>query len=218
MPLAALRQSPRQQLRTLQTLRLHGGAAACPFVARQTTYWVLPALENVVVTGAAVAEALEALWEAHGSQVRVLEVQVGGTGADGARGCGAQLSMTDVGKIASACPNLEELNVRLSAENSEDSALDLSEGDGVGIPWTWACAHDTLQRVGICIDARGGTAKTWIAVTEQVAQLAKGCPALRCVTLHVPDVRVAEENQQFQALRGTLMSGGRQLLLRSVHT
>ena len=217
MPLAAIRQSPRQQLRTLHTLRLHGGAAACPFVARQTTYWVLPALENVVVTGAADVEALEALWEAHGSQVRVLEAQLGGTRVGVASGCGALLSMTGVGKIANACPKLEELNVRLSAEDFEDSAWDSPEGDGVGIPWTWACAHDTLQRVGICIDAGEWTAKTWLAVIEQVAQLAKGCPALRCVTLHVPDVGVAEENQQFQALRGTLMSGGRQLLVRSVH-
>jgi len=217
MPLAALRQNPRQQLRALHTLRLHGGAAACPFVARQTTYWALPALENVVVTGAGDAEALEALWEAHGSQVRMLEAQLGGTGVGGVRGRGALLSMVDVGKIVSACPKLEELNVRLSAEDFEDSTRDSSEGDGMGVPRTWACAHGTLQRVGVCIDAGKWTAQTWTAVVEHVAQFAEGSPALRCVTLHVPDVEVAEENLQFQALCETLVSGGRQLFLRSVH-
>jgi len=217
MPLSALRQSPRQQLRTLHTLRLHGGAATCPFVARQTTYWALPALENVVVTGAGDAEALEALWEAHGSQVRVLEAQLGGTGAGGVRGRGALLSMADVGTIVTACPKLEELNVRLSAEDFENSTRDSSEGDGAGVPRTWACAHGTLQRVGVCIDAGEWTAKTWAAVVEHVTQFEKGCPALRCVTLHVPDVGAAEEGLQFQALRETLMSSGRQLFLQSVH-
>src|SRR5260221_1640857 len=73
-----------------------------PSVARQTTYWALPALEDVVVTGAADAEALEALWKVHGSQMRVLEAQLG-TGAGGVRGHGALLPMVDVGKVVSAC-------------------------------------------------------------------------------------------------------------------
>ena len=167
------------------------------------------------MTGAADAETLEALWEAHGSQVRVLETQLGGTGGHGA--ALLPLPMVDVGKVVGACPKLEELNVRLSAEDFESFVWDSSEGDGVGVPGTWACAHDTLQRVGVCIDAGEWTAKTWIAVIEHVAQLAKGCQALRCVALHVPDVGVAAENLQFQALRETSMSSGRQLLLRSVH-
>jgi hypothetical protein len=76
MPLAALRQH-RLRLGALRTLRLHAGAGACPLVVRQTTYWVLPALENVVVQGAARADALQALWGAFGGQVRVLELELG---------------------------------------------------------------------------------------------------------------------------------------------
>ncbi len=221
MPYRAVRQKhPRLRQCALRTLRLHGGAAACPFVARQTTYWEFPALENVVVTGAADAKALEAVWEAFGDQVRVLEVPLGG-GGGGGDDCGeASLSMADVGGIISACPKLEELNVRLGVEGFENSAAWDSSEVGIGaVTRTWACAHDTLQRVGICIDAPGGewTAKTWTAVIEYAAQFEKGCPALRCVALYVPDVRVAAQNPQFDALRETLMSSGRRLLLRSVH-
>ena len=66
----------------------------------------------------------------------------------------------------------------------------------MGVSRTWACAHGTLQCVGVYIDAVEWTAKTWTAVVEHVVQFAEGCPALRCVTLHVPDVGVAEENKR----------------------
>jgi len=158
MPYRAVRQKhPRLRQCALRTLRLHGGAAACPFVARQTTYWEFPALENVVVTGAADAKKLEAVWEAFGDQVRVLEVPLGG-GGGGGDDCGeASLSMADVGGIISACPKLEELDVRLGVEGFENSAAWDSESSEVGIgavTRTWACAHDmwmlTKQSVG-CI-------------------------------------------------------------------
>ncbi|KAI0003858.1 hypothetical protein BJV74DRAFT_881650 [Russula compacta] len=215
MPLSVLRQQhPRLHLRALRTLRFRAGAAACPFVARQATYWALPALENVVVEGEVCAEALEALWEAFGALVRVLEVQ-------------------DVGRMVSACPALEELNVRVGAgaEDLNSSAGGSGSGsgsdgidvDGGGVSRTsWACAHDTLLRVGICVDfgaAEAGewTVETWTAVVDHVVQFGKGCPALRCVVLYVRDVRVAARNPQFHVLRETLLSNERQLLLRSVH-
>jgi len=225
MPLAALHQhhNPRLRLRALRTLRLHAGAAACPFVSRQTTYWALPALENVVITGTAHAEALEPLWETFGGLVRALEVQVGGTGGTGVRGGGdAPLSMMDVGRVVSACPKLEELNVRMSAENFENSPWDSSQVDSVGapvpVPRTWTCTHDTLQRLGVRVDAGRCTAETWTPVVEYVVQFEKACPALRCVVLCVQNVRVTAQNPQFHGLREKMISNGRELLLRSVHT
>jgi F-box-like len=220
MPLAALRQhhNPRLRLRGLRTLRLHAGAAACPFVSRQTTYWALPALKNVVVTGAAHAEALEPLWETFGGLVRALEVQVGGAGGTGVRGGGdAPLSMMDVGRVVSACPRLEELNVRMSAEDFENSPWDSSQVDSVPVPRTCTCTHDTLQRLGVRVDAGGWTAETWTTVVEYVVQFEKGCPALRCVALYVQDVGVTAQNPQFHELREKMTSNGRELLLRSVH-
>jgi hypothetical protein len=212
MPPTALRQH-RTPLRALRTLRLHAGAAACPLIARQVTYWALPALENVVLRGAARAQALEALWEAVGAQVRVLEVDVGG---------GEGVPVPDVGRIVGACAALEELNVRVGAEDlvvgsgrwDPPGAVDADSG---GVSRTWACAHDTLQRVGIYVDAGEWTVKTWTAVVEYVAQFGKGCPALRCVVLYVRDVAVVAQDPQFHVLHETLLSSGRQLLLRSVH-
>ncbi|KAI0308372.1 hypothetical protein B0F90DRAFT_1813642 [Multifurca ochricompacta] len=97
MPFAALCQR-RLHMRALRTLRLSAGAGMCPLVARQTTYWALPALENVVVEGCARAGLLEAVWEAFGEQIRVLEL-------------GRGVPMQDVGKFISACSALEELNL-----------------------------------------------------------------------------------------------------------
>ena len=93
MPLTALRQQPLR-LRALRTLRLAGGAAACPLVARQITYWALPALETLVLHGAARAEALEPL----AAQVRVLEL-------------GHAVVPLEGSWIVDAFPVLEELNV-----------------------------------------------------------------------------------------------------------
>jgi len=80
-------------------------------------------------------------------------------------------------------------------------------------PRTWACAHDSLQRVGICVVAREWTAKTWMAVANYVVQFGKGCPALRRVVLYVRDVQVAAQNPEFRALREIVG----ELILRSVH-
>jgi hypothetical protein len=224
MPLAALQQhhNPRLGLRALRTLRLHRGAAACPFVVRQTMYWAFPALENVVITGAEHADVLEPLWEALGGSVRVLEVQLGGVGGAGARMgvADALLSVMDMSRNVSACPKLEELNVRLGLEDFDNPVWDALEGGGgvgVSMPRTWACAHDTLQRLGVCVDAGSWTAETWTAVVEYVAQFENGCPALRCVALYVPDVVVAAQNLQFRALREKMTSSGRELLLQSFH-
>jgi len=150
--------------------------------------------------------------------VRVLEMELGMGGDGGGGCCGGSVPMADVGKIVSACPALEELNVRVGAEDLNnlnwDENSDAADG---GEPRTWSCAHDTLQRVGICVVAREWTAKTWMAVANYVVQFGKGCPTLRCVMLYVRDVQVAAQNGEFRALRGTLLSSGRQLILRSIH-
>jgi hypothetical protein len=202
MPLAALRQR-RLHLPALRTLRLCAGAGMCPLLVRQTTYWVLPMLENVVVEGpAARAEALEALWEKFEGQVRVLELEVGG------------LSMGDVGKIVGVCPALEELNLRLDVEDLDpsscwNSTIDPDDDDMVRT--SWACTHNTLRRVGICVDAGQWSVKTWMVVTEFVGKMVKEYPALRHVALYVQDSEFSEQNSQFRALRETLSSNGRQL-------
>ncbi|KAI9511904.1 hypothetical protein F5148DRAFT_1146505 [Russula earlei] len=205
MPFTALRQH-RLRLPALRTLRLHAGAGECPLVARQTTYWALPALENVVVRGAASAEPLEPLWEAFGGQVRVLEMELATAGG---------VPMVDVGRIASACPALEECNVRVLAEEV-NLRCDSQDTDGVGQS-PWACAHDTLKCVGICVVARGWTVGTWVAIAKYVARFGKGCPALRNIVLYVQDVGVVAQNAEFHALHETLLSSGTQLVLRSVY-
>ena len=204
MPPGALRQH-RQRILALRTLRLHAGAGACPLVARQTTYWVLPALENVVVEGTARAEALEALWETFGRQLRGLELELGGG-----------VSMGDVDRIVRACPALEELNLRLGVKDLDlcsNSEIDTEDS----ITQIWASTHNTLQRVGICVDAGKLSVKTWMVLPEYVEKLGKACPALREVVLYVQDVEDAEQNSQFHALHETSSLSGRLLLLRSVH-
>lgn len=207
MPFTALRQN-RLHLPTLRTLRLHARAGMCPLVARQTTYWVLPVLETVVVEGAARAEALELLWEKFGGQVRVLELELGRGGERGG------LSMGDVDKIVRVCPALEELNLRVGVENLY---WNLTVGLDDDILWTSACTHSTLQRVGICVDAGELSVKAWMAVAEYVGKLRVECPALCQVALYVQDLEAAVQSPQFHALHETLSSSGRQLLLRPVH-
>jgi hypothetical protein len=175
---------------------------------RQTTYWVLPVLQNVVVEGAVPAEALEALWEKFGGQVHVLELEVGGAGAG--------MSMGDVGKIVGVCPALEELNLRVDVADL-NLCWNLTTDSDDNVTGTWGCMHDTLQRVGVCVDAGEWSVKTWTAVVEYVGKLWKGCPGLRQVVLYVHDVQVAVQNSQFHALRETVSLSGRQLLLRLVH-
>ena len=202
MPLAALRQH-RLRLGALHTLRLQAGAAACPLVVRQMTYWALPVLENIVVQGAARADALQALWEMFGGQVRILELEVG-----------SGVLMGDVGSIVRVCPALEELNLGLGVEDSNLCSNSTADSEG-GVTRTWVCTHNTLQRVGICTDAGKWSVKTWMAVAEYVGKLGKGCPALRQIALYMPDVEVAEQDSRFNALRETMSSRGKQLLLRS---
>ena len=91
--------------------------------------------------------------------MRVLEAPLGGTG-----GHGALLPMVDVGKVGGACPKLEELNVRLSAEDFENSIWDSSEGNGVGVPRTWACVVEGLDRAPACacaVDGRPDADMSW---------------------------------------------------------
>ncbi|KAH8987380.1 hypothetical protein EDB86DRAFT_3082292 [Lactarius hatsudake] len=155
MPLTALRQH-RLSLRALRTLVLADAAAACPLVARQISYWALPALETLV---------------------RVLEL-------------GPGVSPLEACKIVGAFPALEELNVLVGG------------ADGV----LRACAHETLQRVGVGVDAKEWDGETWSVVMEHVQKFVEGCPALHDVVLYARDVRVAEDNPRFQALRKTLCS------------
>ena len=177
----------------------------CPLVVRQTTYWVLPVLENIVVQGPARAKALQALWVTFGGQVRMLELDLG-----------SGVSMGDVGSIVEVCPALEELNLRLGMEDFNLCSNSTVDSEG-GVIQTWVCTHNTLQRVGICIDARKWSVRTWMVVTEYVEKLGMGCPALHQVQLYVQNVEVAEQNPQFHALRETMSSSGRQLLLRAFH-
>jgi len=152
-----------------------------------------------------------------------------GAGCGGAcgGGGGGGVPMVDVGRIVSACPALEELNVRVGAEDlnnlnqPEDGNLSVDSQDAVvdggdSEARTWACGHDTLQRVGICVIAQEWTAKTWMAVANYVLRFGKGCPALRYVVLYVRDEQVTAQNAEFCTLRGTLSSSGRQLILCSV--
>ena len=170
------------------------------------TYWALPVLENVVMQGAARADTLQALWEMFGGQVRILELEVG-----------SGVLMGDVGSIVRVCPALEELNLGLGVEDSNLCSNSTADSEG-GVTRTWVCTHNTLQRVGICTDAGKWSVKTWMAVAEYVGKLGKGCPALRQIALYVPDdIEVAEQDSRFNALRETMSSRGKQLLLRSFH-
>ena len=187
MPLTALRQH-RLRLRALRTLSLAGGAAACPLVARQITYWALPALETLVLRGPARAEALAPLAQAFAAQVRVLEL-------------GHAVSPLEGSTIVDAFPALEELNVQV--------------GGADGVPRA-ACAHDALLRVGIGVDAEEWDVRTWSVVVEHVEKFVEGCPALHDVVLYARDVRVTEENPRFHALRKTFLPQGRRLRLRSL--
>ncbi|KAH9178523.1 hypothetical protein EDB89DRAFT_953085 [Lactarius sanguifluus] len=174
MPLTALRQH-RLSLRALHTLVLADGAAACPLVARQISYWALPALETLVLRGPARVEALEPLAEVFARQVRVLEL-------------GPGVSPLEACKIVGAFPALEELNV-------------LVGGAGGALR---ACAHPTLQRVGVGVGAGEWDSETWSVVVEHVQKFVEGCPALHDVVLYALDVRVPEDDPQFQALCKTL--------------
>ncbi|KAI9444622.1 hypothetical protein H4582DRAFT_2070354 [Lactarius indigo] len=134
-----------------------------------------PALDTLVLCGPARAEALEPLVEAFAGQVRVLEL---GPGVPPLEAC----------KIVGAFPALEELNVLV--------------GGAGGV--LRACVHETLQCVGVGVDAEEWDGETWSVVVEHVEKFVEGCPALRDVVLYARDVRVAEDNPQFQALRKTL--------------
>lgn len=57
--------------------------------------------------------ALEAVWEKFGGQVRLLDLEIGG--GEWGR-AGMPMPMGNVGKIVRVCPALEELNLRVGAE------------------------------------------------------------------------------------------------------
>ena len=190
----------RLLLRALHTLRLHNGAGACWFIAAQTTYWELPVLENVVVEGFGRAGPLRALWK-RGEQVRMLELALGG-------GLGG-VSIGDVSKIVAVCPALEELNLQVGVkEYVNRTPMDVDDV-------TWSCTHDTLQRIGICIDDLDCSVETWVKIVHFVWKFVEGCLALGQVLLYVFDAEVASQNPRFHAFRETLLSSGSQL---SVHT
>lgn len=117
---------------------------------------------------------------------------------------GPRVPPLEARRIVGAFPVLEELNVHVGGAGAG--------ADGV----LRACAHDTLQRVGIGVDAAEWGVGTWSVVVEHVENFVEGCPALRDVVLYARDVRVATENPRFHALRETLLSHGRQLHLRSL--
>lgn len=205
MPHAALRQD-RIALRALRTLRFRAGACGCPFLNLQTSYWVMPALENIVVEGGGRAKAFEELWGTFGRLVRVVQLELGGEG----------MWMDDVGEIVNACPGLEELNFRISCGHLNSwSPTDANSVNAVSATYV----HDALQRLGICVDsdAPEWSVKTWMALAEFVGEW-KLCPALRQVVLYVRDVQVAEQNPHFHLFHEELASSGRNLLLRSIRT
>ena len=205
MPHAALRQD-RIVLHALRTLRFRAGACGCPFLNLQTSYWVMPALENIVVEGGGCAKAFEELWGTFGRLVRVVQLELGGEG----------MWVDDVGEIVNACPGLEELNVRISCGHLNSwSPTDVNFVNAVYVTYM----HDALQRLGICVDsdAPEWSVKTWMALAEFVGEW-KLCPALRQVVLYVRDVQVAEQNPHFHLFREELASSGRNLLLRSTRT
>jgi F-box-like len=203
MPFASIYQRPPPPLKHLTTLRLQDGAGTCPFVARQATYWKLPALENIIVEGPARAETLEALWEAFGGQVRMLEIELA--------------EYEEVQKIVGACAAIETLYLHVQRRTVASSTSSRDEDDG-----RCQYVHDSLRRVGLCVDngERAGEwdDSTWRTVGIYVGQFGEGCPALHEIELYVPDVRVAAQSREYHALREMISSRGRQLLLRSLHT
>jgi F-box-like len=216
MPFTALYQRRLPPLKRLTMLRLQEGAGTCPLVTRQMTYWALPALENVVVEGPARAEVLEVLWETFGGQVRVLELELE---------LGNLVPVYEVQRIIGGCPALQVLNLRVPRRRQfalaprRDSDDDTAAVVSVS-PWC-RYAHQTLRRVGLCVDgdARGWEwdISTWMAVGEYVGQFGEGCPAMREVVLYVQNVRVAAQSPQYHKLHETLSSSGRQLLLHPLH-
>jgi hypothetical protein len=210
MPHAALRQD-RVRLLALRTLRFRAGACGCPFLSLQTSYWVMPGLESIVVEGGGRPTAFEELWR---TQVRVVQLELGGEG-EGMR-------VDDVGEIVNACPELEELNFRIGWGHLLNSWSPTTDDDFVNaVSISAAYVHDALQRLGICVDidsdAPEWSVKIWMALAEFVGEW-KLCPALRQVVLYVRDVQVAERNPQFRLFLEELASSGRQLLLRSLRT
>ena len=207
MPHAALRQD-RISLRALRTLRFRAGACGCPYLDLQTSFWEMPALENIVVEGGGGrSKAMDELWGTFGGKVRVVQLELGGEG----------MWMGDVREIIIACPQLEELNFRIGCGHLNGRWP--MDNFGVNAVSTVVYVHDALQRLGICVDsdAPEWSVKTWMALAEFVGEW-KLCPALCQVVLYVRDVQVAEQSPQFHLFHEELASSGKQLLLRSVRT
>jgi len=187
MPTSTLRHH-HIRLRALRTLRLTAGAAACPLVARQVAYLALPALDTLVLLGAARADSLEPLVEAFAAQVRVLEL-------------GPGVPSLEAHKIIAAFPALEELNVHVGG-------ADTGAGRALRV-----CAHDKLRRVGLCVDSQEWDGEIWSAAVGCVEKFVEGCSALQDIVLFARGVHIPAENPQFDALRESVRSHGRQLQL-----
>ena len=214
MPHSAVRQD-RIPLLALRTLRFCAGACGCPFVNLQASYWVMPALENIIVEGGPRAKTFEEPWGTFRGQVRVMQLELGVEGEG--------MGMDGVVEIVNACPELEEINCRIGHGDLlncwSPTMDDNSVNDLVSVAAGYV--HDALQRLGICVDvdsdAPEWSVKTWMALAQFVGEW-KLCPALHQVLLYVRDVEVAERNPQFHLFREKLASSGRQLLLRSIRT
>ena len=198
MPFTSIYQRRLPDLRALTTLRLQDGAGTCPFVARQLTYWKLPALKNIIVEGPARARTFEELWACE-RQLRTVEIELAEYG--------------EVQTIISACVALETLYLhvpRRAVASSRDEDESRCQYD-----------HGSLRRVGLCVDngesAGEWDGSTWRAIGEYVGQFGEECPALREIELYMPDVRVAEQSPEYHALREKVSSRERRLLLRSLH-
>ncbi len=97
----------------------------------------MPMVENIIVEGTVRAPSLRVLWGTFGRQVRVMGLELGG-------GMGVE----EVGAINQACPALEEINLRIDVPSLDDYGP-----VNRFMHWVfYACEHDALQRLGVCVD------------------------------------------------------------------
>ena len=167
----------------------------------------MPALEHIVIEGGPCAgdraRAFDVLWGRFGGEVRVVELEPGGDGEGGTW-------MDDVREIVNACPELEVLNFRIGCGHLNGGWSPMDDPDFVGNAASVSAAymHDTLQRLGVCVDSDAWSVNTWMALAEFVGEW----------KLYVQNVQAAEQNPQLHLFHGELALSGGQLLLHSVPT